>query len=425
MSESIYTLGPKKQEFVVPNFTEPEHFQLDNGMDVYAILSDQTETLKIEWVFEAGSTLAQKALQASACADLLNKGTHKKTGFEINEQLDLYGSYFTADSSRDHITLGLFTLRRFLPQVLPLVAELFKEAIFPEDEFEVWLDARKNAFQVNNQKTDYVASARFPSVLFGENSAYGLYIKPEHFERITVEDARAHHQCLLSSPCKIFVSGNVPNDWRMLLHHYFADLKPGSHTAQNPIDLKFTSASEHFILVEGAVQHSMIIGKKLWLRDVESYTPFMVMNTLLGGYFGSRLMSNLREKNGFTYGVGSGMSRMQYADMFKISTDVGAEVSEAALREINHEINALQQDIATEEELNRVKTYMGGSFLRSFDGPQAIMDRYKSLLLFGLPLDFFKQYAAGIKEVTAQQVRETAQLHLVDLKTVLSGSKNN
>lgn len=424
MTESIYITGPEKKNFSAPIFNSPEHFVLDNGADVYAVLSDQTETLKIEWVFQAGSVYAQKILQASSCADLLNKGTHTKSGFEINEQLDLYGSYFSADSGRDDISLQLFTLRRFLPQVLPIVADLIKEAAYPENEFEVWMDARKSAFEVNQHKTDFLASSRFPSVIFGEQTPYGFYLKKEHFDRLYVEDARAHHQCLLQSPFKIFVSGSVPNDWRMLLHDHFCDLKPSKNIIGVPFDEAYIAPEKLFVEVEDSIQNSIVVGRKLKVRDVEKYTPFMVMNTIFGGYFGSRLMGNLREKNGFTYGAGSSMSRMRFSDIYKITTDVGAEVSDDALREIFNEIDKLQNDLVKEEELQRVKTYMSGSFLRSFDGPQAIMDRYKSLILYGMPLDFFSRYADGIQDIQADDVRNCAQEYLADLKTVVAGQQD-
>jgi len=420
MNQSIYAAGPQKQAFTVPAFVSPGKTGLDNGVPVYSVLSDETETLKIEWVFDAGSIYAQKVMQASVCAELLNKGTAGRNAYALNEALDYYGSYFSADSGRDELTLRLFTLKRFLPEVLPIVAEMFTSAIFPEHEFTIWLDARKSAFGINSKKTDYVASARFPSVIFGEDTSYGVYVKPVHFDLLNVEDARSFHARLLETPFKIFVSGNVPAGWEALLNTHFGNLKPHSASSVEVMD-DTTKAADLYIPVENSVQHSLIIGKRLWIREVEEYTRFMVMNTALGGYFGSRLMANLREKNGFTYGVGSGLSRMQFSDVFKISTDVGAEISADARREITHEIEILQTEHLPADELQRVKTYMSGSFLRSFDGPQAIMDRYKSLIQYGLPLDFFGRYAAGIQDVSAEAIRETAQQYLSGLSTVVAG----
>lgn len=421
MSESAYITGPAKQDFSTPRFQAPEHITLDNGVSVYSVMSDQTETLKVEWVFEAGSIFAEKVMQAAATAELLNKGTATKSGFELNEQLDMYGSYFSVDSSRDEITLRLFTLKRFFSQVLPIVAEMLNGAVYPEDEFSVWLDARRTAFSVNSQKTDYMASARFPSALFGAGSPYGVYVRAEHFDALTVADARAYHARLLKSPFTVFVSGCAPADWRLLLNDCFGHLAPEPIRAAHPFDYAVTTPDELRVPVSGSVQHSLVIGRKLWLRDLDTYTPFMVMSTALGGYFGSRLMGNLREKNGYTYGVGAGLSRMRFADTYKISTDVGAEVSEAARKAIAHEIEVLQTDLLPDAELNRVKTYMGGSFLRSFDGPQAIMDRFKTLIQNGLPLDFFEKYAEGILQVTANDVRSSAGAYLGGLKTVVAG----
>lgn len=425
MTSSIYATGPAKQVFAVPSFTGPQISTLDNGTLVYLVPSSETETLRIEWVFEIGSAMAEKALQALACADLINKGTSKFSGFELNEQLDLTGSFFSAEAGRDYLTLRLFTLRRFLPDALPIVAQFMKEAVFPEHEFDVWLDGKKSAFEVSRKKTDYITSTRFPAFLFGEQSAYGKYTKPEHFEAIRVADAQTYHRNLLQTPFTVFVSGNMPTDGMTLLNRYFSDLTPTKKT-----DLGISYGTDYiapsdkwYIPVEGAIQASLAVGKKMWLRDLDEYVPFMVMNTLFGGYFGSRLMSNLREKNGFTYGVSAGFSRMKHADVYKISTDVGAEVSEDALTEIFREVDVLQTDLAPEDELLRVKTYMAGAFIRSFDGPHAIMDRFKTLVLHKMPMNHFEEYARQVNDVTLEQVRSAAQAHLVDLLTVVSGNE--
>lgn len=415
--------GPEKRAFAIPEFVHPHTFTLDNGIEVYSVLSEETETLKIEWVFEAGSVFAEKVMQSAACAELINKGTFTRNGFELIESLEYYGSYFSADSGRDELTMRLFTMRRFLPDVLPIVAEMMLEAAYPQHEFEVWLDARKSAYEINRKKTDYLASSRFPGVLFGEDSGYGKYVKPEHFMQLTANDALVFHKKVLASPCRMYVSGNVPTGWESLLNSLFGSLIRDERIPVEAFDSTHNPPQELFLPVDDSVQHSLIIGRRIWVRNVEEYVPLMIMNTALGGYFGSRLMANLREKNGFTYGVGSGVARLYFSDMFKISTDVGAEVSEQARKEIFHEINVLQNELLSEEELQRVKTYINGSFLRSFDGPQAIMDRYKSLIQYNLPLTFFSRYVEGIKGVTAEQVRESAQKHLTGLSTVVAGKK--
>jgi predicted Zn-dependent peptidase len=421
MTETLYVQGPGKKPFTLPEFAVPEIFSLQNGVPVYGVFSEETETLKMEWVFDAGSVYARKVLQAAACAELLNKGTAKKTGYALNEELDFYGSYFSAESGRDEITLRLFTLKRFFAKVLPLVAEMFFEAAYPEEEFSVWLDAKKSAFQINSQKTDYITASRFPSVIFGAESPYGTYVREEHFVNLKPEDAREHHTQLLKAPFRIFISGHAPEDWLSLTDSLFGRSVPESVQAPEPFAADYKAPENVFFPVENSVQHSILVGKRIIVREADEFAKFMVTNTLLGGYFGSRLMSNLREKNGFTYGVSSYLSRMRFSDVWKVSTEVGAEVSEAARGEIFAEISRLQNEKADAEEIARVITYINGSFLRSFDGPQAIMDRFKTLILYGLPMNFFESYTKRIQTVTAEEIRETAQKHLNGLSTVTAG----
>jgi predicted Zn-dependent peptidase len=425
MNEGMYAQGPVKTAFELPDFSLPQQYTLKNGVHVYSVFSPETETLKMEWVFDAGSVFAQKVLQSAACAELLNKGTAKKTGYQINEALDYYGSYFSADSGRDEITLRLFTLRRFFSDVLPIVAELFFEAVYPEEEFSVWLDAKKSAFQINSQKTDYVASARFPSVLFGADSPYGTYLREGYFEGIHVDDARAYHRQLLKAPFRIFISGHAPDDWLTLTDTLFGEMVQEKLPAVVPFSDSFIPQEKVFFPVENSVQHALVIGRRLLVREADEYARFMVTNTLLGGYFGSRLMSNLREKNGYTYGVSSYLSRMRFSDVWKISTDVGTEVAEAACREIFTEVDRLCGEKADNAEIQRVITYINGSFLRSFDGPQAIMDRFKTLVLYGLPLDFFETYTRRIQAVSAEDILATAQHYLTGLSTVTAGSSGH
>jgi predicted Zn-dependent peptidase len=417
----MYVDGPAKKAFELPDFSEPQRHALKNGVPVYSVFSPETETLKMEWVFDAGSAFAQKVLQASACAELLNKGTAKKTGYALNEALDYYGSYFSADSGRDEITLRLFTLRRFFADVLPIVAELFFEAAFPEEEFSVWLEAKKSAFEINSQKTDYTASSRFPSVIFGVDSPYGTYLRSEHFEALHVEDARAHHRRLLQAPFRMFISGNAPDGWFALTDALFGYMEQKPMPPFTAFSPSFMPQEKVFFSVENSVQHALVIGKRTMLREVDEYARFMVTNTLLGGYFGSRLMSNLREKNGYTYGVSAYLSRMRFSDVWKITTDVGAEVAEAARKEIFAELDRLCSEKAGEEEIQRVITYINGSFLRSFDGPQAIMDRFKSLVLYDMPMDFFESYTRRIQSVTADDILLAAQTHFTGLSTVSAG----
>ena len=150
-----------------------------------------------------------------------------------------------------------------------------------------------------------------------------------------------------------------------------------------------------------------------------------VLTTILGGYFGSRLMSNIREDKGYTYGIGAGTSALKEAGFFYISTEVGADVCTAALTEIYKEIRLLQQELVSTEELRLVRNYLLGNLLKSFDGPFERMDRFKGTHLYGLELNFFHRYTEAIRNITPLEIQRLAQVWLQkdDLIELVVGKK--
>jgi zinc protease len=143
-------------------------------------------------------------------------------------------------------------------------------------------------------------------------------------------------------------------------------------------------------------------------RSHPDYPGMAVLNTLLGGYFGSRLMSNIREDKGYTYGIGSAMVSLREAGYFFISTEVGADVTTAALDEIYKEVKRLQDEPAGEDELSTVRNYLSGTFLKSIDGPFALIDRFKTLTLSGLGYDYYDRYLQTVQSISPAQLQELA-----------------
>jgi predicted Zn-dependent peptidase len=144
-------------------------------------------------------------------------------------------------------------------------------------------------------------------------------------------------------------------------------------------------------------------------KDFHSLT---VLNTILGGYFGSRLMTNIREDKGYTYGIGSGMIPLKKAGYFFISTEVGVEVCNKAIDEIYIEINRLRNESISEKELILVKNYMIGSFLRSIDGPFALANRFKSIMEYDLDYSYYDDYISTIKNIKASDLLNLANKYL-------------
>ena len=170
--------------------------------------------------------------------------------------------------------------------------------------------------------------------------------------------------------------------------------------------------AELFIEKQDAMQSAIRIGRRLFNKTHSDYFGMQILNTVLGGYFGSRLMSNIREDKGYTYGIGSGMASLLHDGFFYISTEVGVDVTKATLIEIYKEIEKLQNELISESELDLVKNYMLGTFLRSVDGPFAMSEKFTAIKDYGLTNEFYHTYVNHIKQVKAEELLILAQKYL-------------
>jgi predicted Zn-dependent peptidase len=161
-----------------------------------------------------------------------------------------------------------------------------------------------------------------------------------------------------------------------------------------------------------ALQTALRIGKILFNKEHEDYIAFTILNTILGDYFGSRLMKNIREDKGFTYGIGSFLSEIRHTGYFIIATEVGKDFTEQTTEEIKKEIDRLQTELISDEELNLVRSYLLGQILKSADGPYATMDLYTAVEQHDMDLEFYNRYIHGIRTITPSELLEMARKYL-------------
>jgi predicted Zn-dependent peptidase len=175
-----------------------------------------------------------------------------------------------------------------------------------------------------------------------------------------------------------------------------------------PINLK----EKYHFTKEGALQTAIRVGRSFVNKTHEDFEEFLVLNTILGDYFGSRLMGNIREDKGYTYGIGSMVVELQKSGYFLIATEVGAEHTEATLTEIKKEFERLQNELVSEEELSLVKSYMLGQLLKSADGAYAMMDLHLSVEPFEISLDYYNESIERIKGCSPERIQELAKKYL-------------
>ncbi len=392
--------------------------RLRNNIPVYSVNAGTQELIKIEFLFAAGMFQQSIPLQAATVNTMLEEGTSKLNAAEIADKVDYYGAFLETSVSQDTASVVLYTLNKHLRSTLPVVEQIIKDSVFPQHELETYIRNRKQKFYVNNQKVEIIARKQFSELLFGETHPYGINVKEPDFDIIN----RTHLNDFYSrfyraDNCKIILAGKVDENVLGLLDNHFGGndwLETTKNDAVLKKDTSIVSSAqhEHLILKDDALQSAIRIGKVLFNKTHPDFQSLQVLNTIFGGYFGSRLMSNIREDKGYTYGIGSGLVSLQNAGYFFISTEVGVEVCSSAIHEIYFEMNRLREDLVKEDELQLVKNYLLGKFLRSVDGPFAMAERFKGLMEYNLGYDYFDKYIATIKNISASQLRDLANQYL-------------
>lgn len=418
-------LAPDFKQVSTINFIQPIHNELDNGIPIYTIYSGEQDLVRIEFIFNNVNWNIEKPLQAIAVSAMLNNGTSKLSSKEIAEQIDFYGAFFQTEYVQDQSTVTLYTLNKHLAAVLPIVKDVITDSQFPQAEMDIYIQNQKQKLQVNLQKNDIVARKEFAQALFAD-TAYGVNIEEKHYDELQREDLIAYFKAAYAPDnCTIVVSGKFEEESFNLLNEQFGhNWEPGQAIKNN---FTFNIQPRTLIYKErpDALQSAIRIGKLAVNRTHKDFPGLQILNTILGGYFGSRLMNNIREDKGYTYGIGSGISSLQDAGYLFIATEVGAEVCADALVEIYKEIELLKNELVREDELMLVKNYMLGSMLGSLENVFSHADKFKNIYLFGLGYDYYENYIKKVKSITAEEILSLANqyFNLEDFTEVVVGKK--
>ncbi len=397
-------------------YIHPKMIRLGNGMPLYLMEGGTEDFVKVEMVFYAGSYFESRPLVSFAVSHLLRGGTGTKNRREINGLLDYYGAHLQVEAQNDIVSVALFVLNKHLDPVLELFADIINDPVFPEDEMHSFLKNRQQIHIINQKKVQHLARSYFKELVYGEQHPYGYRVKTDDFNKVRRTDLQEfHRRWFIPGNAFCIVSGRVPRDMEKKTAKAFDNTRPvaSEQEKQLPAYSMLTSGSRKVKLeMPDSLQSALRIGKQLFNRTHPAYHRFKITNALLGGYFGSRLMQNIRQDKGFTYGINSGIISLMRSGYFFIATQVGTEVAQQALGEIYSELRNLRSIPATHDELESLKNYLSGSFLRSFDGPFAQGDRFKELLVFGLDFTHYDDYLETLKTITPETIMETASDYL-------------
>ena len=386
---------------------------LKNGVEVYAVDAGAEEVMSLEWVFFAGNCFEEQNLVAATTNFLLRNGTSSKTAFQINEHFEYYGSYLNRACYNETSTISLHCLTKHVGELLPVVKELITDSTMPQDELDTYKQNMKQRLKVNLKKSDFVAGRLIDTYLYGAKHPYGKYSNAEDFDVLNREQLLEFYKKYYQQGKLImFVAGKLPANLEQLLNQHFGDL------SGSPVQITTTAAEQatekKYRITNDAegVQGSIRIARPFPNRHHPDFLKVQVLNVLFGGFFGSRLMSNIREDKGYTYGIHSFLHNHVQQSAWMISTEAGKDVCEATIGEVYKEMQDLRENLVDDEELLLVRNFMMGGILGDLDGPFQIIGRGKNIILNNLTEQYFYDSINTIKTVTAEELQSLAQKYL-------------
>lgn len=399
---------PSGNPFSIPQ-PEIQKLVLANKAEFYPLCRGNVTALKLELTFPAGRPFEDKIGLASATLQGIKGGTLKRSATRLADGFDHWGSSLNFDFYIDTCGIKLFVLEKYLPRVLPLLVEMLSSPSFPEGELRLYKRQQLEKLRSDDTRADVVAYRKFTENLFGPGHPYGYNSTAESIGQISREDLICHYRAHYDMKrCKIYLSGQFSEQTRDLVAGVLGSVQLNEgHGRPHIPTRKLPKPSQTRISLEHAVQSSIRIGRVMFRRNHPDYEKMFVLNTLLGGYYGSRLMQNLREKKGLTYHIYSSLDTFLYGGYFLISTEVDKGRSELALREIRHEIEKLQNRLIGNQELQMVKNYLRGSFLHYFENAFAYGELIRTLSLEG-GIAGYRRLVEGVEKVTPAELRDLA-----------------
>lgn len=405
------TTPPKFEAVNDISFPWPQMHMLGNRIPLHVLNLGSQPVIELELIFKSGSYYEAHPGAAYFTSAMLLEGTIYKNTQAIAHIMDYYGATITARSQADFCSIALSTLCKHLSPMLDLLIEILLASNFPKKSLTLLKNIKAQAIQIEDKKNNRLAFKQFCTSLFSKEHPYGKNLTLQDVANIRLEDLHHHYETIFFSNCAAFVSGQVTDAALQLIQESLEQLTQKKEVSIDRVVC--SSVPERIHLTSGQqLQSAIVIGKKLLVKKEVDFLPMVIVNELLGGYFGSRLMRNIREDKGYTYGIYATVVALQQAGYLAITTEVAQEVAKETTQEIYKEITLLQHELVSEEELKKVKNYLLGHFLTTINDPFSIMKKFQAAYLHGLDQNYYGTFYNQVRNITALEIRNLAQKYL-------------
>lgn len=358
----------------------PEQRIMPNGIPLYILNAGDNDVVRIDVLMKGGSWNQCQNLQALFTNRMLREGTKLYTTADIAEKLDYYGAWLQLSCAAEFAYITLYSLNKYLPQVLKIFDSIIKEPVFPEKELRVILDNNAQQFLIHSTKVEFLARRTLANALYGNNHPCGQLVAEEDYRLIDASVLKSFYDCYYNSGnSSIYISGKVSNDTINYIQHSFGEEPFGSLTpppTRRVFIPETTSQKRLFTERADALQSAVCMGMISLSNHHPDYLKLRILITLLGGYFGSRLMSNIREDKGYTYDISAGIISYPNTGMLFINSQTTNELIEPLINEVYNEIDKLQNQLVADKELSLVKNYILGNICRDYESAFSLADTW-------------------------------------------------
>lgn len=407
-------IAPEFHPLTGVEFLRPDTKLAENATPFHLFLQEGCGVLRLEIIARAGDKYQHHLLVNRMLSHLLTEGAGSWNAKEMSEYLDERGASLQVNFDKDFFTLTVFCLMENHKEIIPVVKAVLTEAHLGEKEFSLQVNRSIQRLKVSRQKVDFLAREKFQELVYGEKSVHGHKVEESDWKALTLDQVREQYEkCIRDVPFEVVMSGECTDGVVQAWMKELGGLNRSEEPSEKGISPLY-QAGNFWVNKPDAVQNAILMACPVVNRDHVDFPGLQMVNLLLGGYFGSRLMSNIREDKGYTYGIGSGVHVSRDVSYLLISTEVGKDVCVDALNEIRKEIDALGNNEVDEAELALARQYMLGSFVRNSDGAFAMADRFKVIHFAGLDYAYYDRYLQVVNQITTAELKELANRYLLN-----------
>ncbi len=412
------TIAPASKSLTQIHIPQMQTVALKNNHTLHFFEVKTTEVLRLELFWNAGTMYESMPNVANFTSKMLTEGTSKHTAQEIISQIDQYGAFVETNTGLERINLTIYTLTRHFEKLLNWVNVMIHDSVFPENEWGNLRQISRQSLRINQQKNSHQVGNLFKKYMFGENNPFGTYLTETNLNNIQHTHLQSFFQeKIKNKPIEAILVGNFgesnnSNNALKIAQNFLENIQTTTQNIRPNLIFKTPKPQRINEPKADSLQSSLRMGQLFFSKNHADYSALMVLNEVFGGYFGARLMKNIREEKGYTYGIYSQFVALRDTGYWAVSADVKKEFLEDTFLEIDKEAQKLTQDLLSEQELETVKNYMLGAFAGSLNTPFDVAETFKAIHFLGLGYDFYTKYLDTIRHITAQEIRETAQKYL-------------